>query len=269
MPTLKNIKSNPGGEWTPENADKLRKALLTLDIKEITTEKNGTFRVIMTTDKKDRDGEIIKIDGWNFENFMKNPVVLYGHNYWWLENIIGRVDKIYRTGNQWIAEGKFASQEANPKAQMVRRLYDEKIIQSVSVWFIIKGRDPTDDSIITSAELIELSFVPIPANPDAVDLIKALGGKEIASLVRKDTDQDTPTDDDKGDEDKGDEDKTDTEIEKTMKEVIEGLKTLGATVQTLVDGFNAMSEKKEKAFDVKEFIQKLNRETAEKLREMK
>lgn len=54
-----------------------------------------------------------------------------------------------------------------------------------------------------------------------------------------------------------------------MKEVIEGLKTLGATVQTLVDGFNAMSEKKEKAFDVKEFIQKLNRETAEKLREMK
>jgi hypothetical protein len=82
MPTLKNIKSNPGGEWTPENADKLRKALLTLDIKEITTEKNGTFRVIMTTDKKDRDGEIIKIDGWNFENFMKNPVVLYGHNYW-------------------------------------------------------------------------------------------------------------------------------------------------------------------------------------------
>ena len=268
MPTLKNIKSNPGGEWTPENADKLRKALLTLDIKEITTEKNGTFRVIMTTDKKDRDGEIIKIDGWNFENFMKNPVVLYGHNYWWLENIIGRVDKIYRTGNQWIAEGKFASQEANPKAQMVRRLYDEKIIQSVSVGFIIKGRDPTDDSIITSAELIELSFVPIPANPDAVDIIKALGGKDLASMVRKDTDQDAPTDDDKADEDKGDEKDT-TDTEKTMKEVIETLKTLGTTVQTLVDAFNATKEKTEKAFDVKEFIQKLNRETAEKLREMK
>lgn len=268
MPTLKNIKSNPGGEWTPENADKLRKALLTLDIKEITTEKNGTFRVIMTTDKKDRDGEIIKIDGWNFENFMKNPVVLYGHNYWWLENIIGRVDKIYRTGNQWIAEGKFASQEANPKAQMVRRLYDEKIIQSVSVGFIIKGRDPTDDSIITSAELIELSFVPIPANPDAVDIIKALGGKDLASMVRKDTDQDAPTDDDKADEDK-DNDKDTTDTEKTMKEVIETLKTLGTTVQTLVDAFNATKEKTEKAFDVKEFIQKLNRETAEKLREMK
>lgn len=268
MPTLKNIKSNPGGEWTPENADKLRKALLTLDIKEITTEKNGTFRVIMTTDKKDRDGEIIKIDGWNFENFMKNPVVLYGHNYWGLENIIGRVDKIYRTGNQWIAEGKFASQEANPKAQMVRRLYDEKIIQSVSVGFIIKGRDPTDDSIITSAELIELSFVPIPANPDAVDIIKALGGKDLASMVRKDTDQDAPTDDDKADEDK-DNDKDTTDTEKTMKEVIETLKTLGTTVQTLVDAFNATKEKTEKAFDVKEFIQKLNRETAEKLREMK
>lgn len=268
MPTLKNIKSNPGGEWTPENADKLRKALLTIDIKEITTDKNGTFKVIMTTDKKDRDGEVIKIDGWNFENFMKNPVVLYGHNYWGLENIIGRVDKIYRTGNQWIAEGKFASQEANPKAQMVRRLYDEKIIQSVSVGFIIKGRDPTDDSIITSAELIELSFVPIPANPDAVDIIKALGGKDLASMVRKDTDQDTTTDDDKADEDKGDEKDT-TDTEKTMKEVIETLKTLGTTVQGLVDAVNATNEKKEKAFDVKEFIQKLNRETAEKLREMK
>lgn len=268
MPTLKNIKSNPGGEWTPENADKLRKALLTIDIKEITTDKNGTFKVIMTTDKKDRDGEVIKIDGWNFENFMKNPVVLYGHNYWGLENIIGRVDKIYRTGNQWIAQGKFASQEANPKAQMVRRLYDEKIIQSVSVGFIIKGRDPTDDSIITSAELIELSFVPIPANPDAVDIIKALGGKDLASMVRKDTDQDTTTDYDKADEDKGDEKDT-TDTEKTMKEVIETLKTLGTTVQGLVDAVNATNEKKEKAFDVKEFIQKLNRETAEKLREMK
>lgn len=203
MPKIKTIKTDTLLEYNKSQADKLTKAFAKLDLKALTTEDSGTFRVIMTSDKKDRDGEIIRLDGWNFDNFMKNPVVIYGHNYYYLENVIGRVDKIYREGNTIVAEGRFASEAANPKAQMVRRLYDEKILQAVSVGFIVKGRDVQDDSIITSAELLELSFVPIQSNPDAVDIMKALEALSVKDAPsgdedEKDTDTDTDTDDVKG-----------------------------------------------------------------------
>ena len=96
MSNLKKIKSSALIEFTEKDAQNLRKEIAKFDVKEISAD-NGTFRVIMTTEKKDRDGEVIKLDGWQFDNYMKNPVVLYGHNYWGLENIIGRVDKILKS----------------------------------------------------------------------------------------------------------------------------------------------------------------------------
>ena len=265
MSNLKKIKSSALIEFTEKDAQYLRKEIAKFDVKEISAD-NGTFRVIMTTEKKDRDGEVIKLDGWQFDNYMKNPVVLYGHNYWGLENIIGRVDKITREGDKYIAEGKFASQDANPKAQMVRRLYDEKIVQSVSVGFIVKGRDPVDNSIITAAELIELSFVPVPANPEAVDILKAFG---LSDMVRKDTDieDDKDTDADEGG------DKTNTLDAKMIADALKGLSDiiegLVNTVKTIQLALDEKAQKEKKDYEQKEFLQTLSRAISEKLRDMK
>ena len=133
---------------------------------------SGTFEVVISTSDFDRSGESVDQKGWNLANYMANPVVLWGHDYYALP--IGVCDSIVQEGNKLIAKGRFAPAEANPFAQQVRRLYDAKIVRATSVGFIV---NEMEGNIITQAELLEFSFVPVPANPYALSLrqVKELG----------------------------------------------------------------------------------------------
>lgn len=131
---------------------------------------SGTFEVIISTADEDRQGEVIDQSGWDFANYKNNPVVLWGHNYSGLP--IGVTDDIFTNDKgQTIAKGRFAPEEANPFAQQVRRLYDAKIVKTTSVGFIAREME---GNVITKAELLEFSFVPVPANPMALSLAKEL-----------------------------------------------------------------------------------------------
>lgn len=145
-----------------------------------TGEETGTFEVVITTEDVDRMGEVIKADGWRFDNYMKNPIVLWGHDYHTLP--VGITDSLEKTADgKILAKGRFAPESANPFAQQVRRLYDLGIIRATSVGFI-----PTkqDGNTIVEAELLEYSFVSVPANPMALStLIKSNIG--INELVTK------------------------------------------------------------------------------------
>lgn len=168
MPPNKTIK-----EYSKEAAEKLVKKLSKVNIKEAKGE--GEFEVIATTGGVDRDGENILIDGWDFTNFMKNPVVLFGHDYWSFP--IGAVTDLRIEGDSVIAKGVFARTEEGQKARV---LYEDGILKTVSVGFMVKNRD---GNTITSAELLELSFVPVPSNPDAIDARKRV--KEFKAMMIK------------------------------------------------------------------------------------
>jgi hypothetical protein len=68
------------------------------------------------------------------------------------------------------ARGIFYPADINPLAQQVRRMYDFGVKNGVgvgcttSVGFIPKEFDEDNQRIITRAELLEFSFVPVPAN---------------------------------------------------------------------------------------------------------
>ena len=131
---------------------------------------SGTFEVIISTADEDRQGEVINHSGWDFTNYKNNPVVLWGHNYYDLP--IGVTDEIFTNDKgQTIAKGRFAPEDANPFAQQVRKLYDAKIVKTTSVGFIAREME---GNVITKAELLEFSFVPVPANPMALSLAKEL-----------------------------------------------------------------------------------------------
>ena len=98
---------------------------------------------------------------------MKNPVIIANHVYK-VENIVGKATSIYIKNNQLVIEGIFSS--SNPLGKLLADLYEEGMIKSVSVWFIPKQRDENDLKIITEAELLELSFVAVPCNPNALSL---------------------------------------------------------------------------------------------------
>jgi outer membrane biosynthesis protein TonB len=133
--------------------------------KEATPEDSGTFEVIISTADTDRQGEIVDQNGWDLANYKVNPVVLFGHDYYSLP--IGICDEITLDGGKLIAKGRFAPADANPFAQQVRKLYDLKIMRATSVGFIVKE---ALGNVITKAELLEFSFVPVPANPYALSM---------------------------------------------------------------------------------------------------
>lgn len=125
----------------------------------------GTFEVVISTNNVDRQGESVDQNGWDLEHYKNNPVVLFGHDYYSLP--VGVCDSIELVEGKLIAKGRFAPMDANPFAQQVRKLYDLKIMRATSVGFIVKE---ANGPLITKAELLEFSFVPVPANPYALSM---------------------------------------------------------------------------------------------------
>lgn len=162
--------------YTEKAAKALREAIEKSAPKKKTVSGDGEFEVVATTEGVDRDGEVIKVSGWDFTNFQKSPVLLWGHDYGSLP--IGAVTDIRVEGTSVIARGVFARSEF---AQEVRALYDDGFLKTVSVGFIPHERT---GATITKAELLELSFVSVPANPDALDRLKSFESKYLKLEVK-------------------------------------------------------------------------------------
>lgn len=162
-------------ELTEQLAKELSSKIAKFDIKELW--ENGSFKVVASDETIDRAGEVIKVSWWELDNFMKNPVIIANHVYK-VENIIWKATNVYTEDYKLVVEWVFATTDL---AQDVRKLYDGWFIKTVSVWFIPLERDQSQPNIITRAELLEVSFVPVPCNPNALSL-----GKEVVDdLIAK------------------------------------------------------------------------------------
>ena len=167
-----------------DSLSQIQESLSLLELNDEKTERK--FRVVASTEDVDRSWEIIKLNGWTWKNFMKNPVIIANHVYK-IENIVGKATEIYVKDNQLVIEWIFSS--TNPLGVLLADLYDEGMIKSVSVWFIPKARDEQDNKIITEAELLELSFVAVPCNPNALSLDQKQLLEENWMLEKKDAPQ--------------------------------------------------------------------------------
>ncbi len=137
--------------------------------------------MIGTDETKDRDGDIIKVAGWQLENYRKNPVFLWAHHYGSVP--LARADKITRRRDPVRMDFHltYPTKGLHPFADMILELYGQKIINASSVGFIPFKWDsmPPDDKdtenqrrtygrIFTSQELLELSGCAVPSNPSAL-----------------------------------------------------------------------------------------------------
>jgi hypothetical protein len=165
-------------KFSEEVAAKLIERFESEDIKKLVEDTkaandSGTFEVVATTENLDRYQEVIKLDGWQLEHYRSNPVVLWGHN-----RLIGMATSVDIVDGKMIVKGKFAPTE---EGQEKRKLYDLGFLRATSVGFIEKERE---GNLITKAELLELSFVSVPANPYALKLSMDKG-LSINELVTK------------------------------------------------------------------------------------
>lgn len=132
----------------------------------------------------DRYGDIIRASGWKLENFRRNPILLFGHDS--DELPIGRVPNVYVDGTRLIADVEFMPEGMNDFADDVWKALDGGFLQAVSVGFmplddpgaLLDGEGRWTGFEFTSQELLELSVVPVPANPGALALARALAISE-------------------------------------------------------------------------------------------
>lgn len=157
--------------------------------------------VIGSTGQIDRQGESINPKGWSLENFKKNPIILFGHDYYSLP--IGKALKVWVEDGKLMFTIKFSSK---PFAQDVFDLIKEGMLNAVSVGFIPLKWDEKGDYTFAEQELLELSVVPVPANPEAL-IANGVGEKitvqkhidgiisRMAEIVSKEKKEDPPKED--------------------------------------------------------------------------
>jgi len=119
---------------------------------------------LISDESVDRQGEIVKQAGWDFTNFKQNPVILFGHDSYDLP--IGKAVDIYTEGDKTFAVIEFAA-EIYDKAKVVWEMVKAGVLRTVSVGFI---NQEYDNNELTKNELLEISIVPVPANPNAIVL---------------------------------------------------------------------------------------------------
>jgi len=148
-----------------------------VEVKSVDKE-NFTLEAIFSVAKEDRHGDVVMQDGWDLKNFKKNPVILNSHNYGDATEVIGKATNVKVVNGK--LEGKiiFAVNE-NPKAKIIFDLYAGGFLNAFSVGFIVKEfatneKGITDYSVITKAELLEVSAVSVPANAYALAKSKGI-----------------------------------------------------------------------------------------------
>lgn len=137
----------------------------------------GIFEAMISTESVDRQGDIVRATGGKLENYLKNPVVLWAHDY--SKPPVARALSVEIIPGAGIkATFQFPEWGINPDADVVRRLWAAGFLNATSIGFIPLDAKPisgkADDwwspQEYVSWELLEFSIVPVPANQEALRL---------------------------------------------------------------------------------------------------
>lgn len=147
----------------------------------------GIEEVWISTEAIDRDGDIVEAAGADLSNYLRNPVVLFGHNYWSSETVVARTLKLETEKSKGIrAQFQFAPDGVSRGADTVRGLWQSGLLNAASIGFMVSGWNWIDadgndleqnepgrpDGAVgrrfAEWELLEWSIVPVPANQEAL-----------------------------------------------------------------------------------------------------
>lgn len=165
----------------------LKKKTMTFDVKQIGAPEDRILRFIGSSEAIDRDNDIIEVAGWQLDNYLKNPVFLWCHDY--RQPPIGRAVNVVKDVDNKILsfDIKFATAEEYPFAETIYKLYLGGYMRATSVGFKpMKHKRRDDDAVLdkpewqrgtrfVEQELLELSAVPVPSNPEALQIARSKG----------------------------------------------------------------------------------------------
>lgn len=158
-----------------------------------TDEERRMVEFVASTGAVDTYGTVLPPDLWDLSRYARNGVVGYQHDIYYSDdpdNVIGR-GEAYTANGELLIRIFFEPAELNPKADKVYRKVLFGSINAVSVGFRATapghwgrkadGEDP-DVYYYNGQELMEVSVVNVPSNPDAV---KRSAAEELARYERQ------------------------------------------------------------------------------------
>ena len=151
-------------------------------------EREMTFLAVGSTEDEDRDKDIIRVSGWQLGNFKNNPVLPWSHNYY--EPPVGKAIMIKKdnTKKKLIFKPKFDANDA--KAVLIFNKYKNGYLNTFSVGFLGIERNLREEgnywggSEYTKQELLEISPVTVPCNPNANLDIRSMSDDFPPNLVQ-------------------------------------------------------------------------------------
>lgn len=146
---------------------------------------------IVSTEDVDRDGDVIRASGWHLDNFMRHPVLLSSHDYGSLRSQIGEWTSMDVRNGKLVGTARYYTNAGNKEADWGFELA-KRGRAAFSVGFapdMTKARSvPTGAGAPPSfeyngQELLEVSQVTVPANPQSLQQIKSLGLHPVIESV--------------------------------------------------------------------------------------
>ena len=168
-PTLADPEPEPGNADTDAETD--------------TTAPRPILTAVLTVRDIDRQGDLVEPEGLDFSNYFRNPVVLWAHD----QSLppVGRVLGLDRSADWVKGDVEFAD---TPFARELHGLYGAGFLRGWSLGFVARRWEPMPGAALDGeggmrvweAEVVEVSAVPVPANPAA--LTAALARTKSAEL---------------------------------------------------------------------------------------
>jgi len=185
---ISELPRQAGGDGAPIMAAAVRFATVAEPVAVADNARAFTF--VFSDESVDRYGDVIQARGWQLDNFNANPIALFGHDAGSVENVIGAAKNVRVAGDKLVGDIEFMPGDVNPNADAVFQMVKGGWLKTVSVgfapleWKAAKDKSRPGGVDFVRQELLEISIVPIPANPNALIQAKA-AGVDLARLGLK------------------------------------------------------------------------------------
>lgn len=215
-------------------------------------EADNTVVFRISDGKPDRQGEIVDQKSWDFTDYMQNPLLITSHDSSDIENGVGTAQELWYDAQDDSTYGRFKiDPTVSNKAQVAWNLVKAGILRTVSVGFISKDIEYTDDGtpVLKNNQLLETSLVLIPANPRAIALsfkegsLSTKDARWLMDTMRKEADElDIQIKQSEEQESNGDSEKSMEEIKSQLSTLTEAMTKVAEALAARDDAANAQAE---------------------------
>ncbi|MDI3462135.1 MAG: hypothetical protein OJF50_000956 [Nitrospira sp.] len=137
----------------------------------------------ISTAATDRDGDTIDPNGWELDDYRRNPIVLWSHKHDQLP--IAKSTRIWSTQSGLQAEIEWPERGVYPFADTVHDMVKSGFLNATSVGFVPKEAtgNRSGGRQYSRASLLEFSIVPVPCNPETLVIQRGLNTEAVKSWL--------------------------------------------------------------------------------------